>query len=393
MSLHQSTEERQYDINMMFVLFLFAVVSCFYIFQAQQLEQYEGNFMVQQIIFFVLAFAIMMVVVHFDFEYYLVLHWFLYAFGLALLAGLLVAPSSIAPVINGAQSWYVIPGLGQFQPAEFMRIFLILTLSAIIYNHHTEYSGSKNMRSDFILIGKMFLPTLPVVLLLAVQPDIGSVMLVGAIFVSLLVVSGISYKILAVAIGGPLLAILGFVISFFQFPNLMERFVFSNMDPYQVSRIQGWLNPFENQDAGFQTARALTAIGSGRLFGNDGDQVYIPEAHTDFIFAVIGSVHGFLGGAMVITLYFVLLYQILLISMRSHNAYGKYICAGVIGLFAFQIFQNIGQSLGLLPVTGFTLPLLSYGGSSLVGTMFILGIVMSVRYHSKNYFFAHHKNQ
>lgn len=381
--------EKQYDINMFFVLFLFAVISCFYIYFAQQMGQYDTNFYIRQGIFFVLAFAVAFVAVHFDYEYYLNMHWVLYGFGLFLLLALdIIGPNEmIAPLTNGAVSWFTLPVIGSVQPSELMRIILIITLSAIIYRHNQRYKENATLKTDFQLLGKMALPILPVVLLLARQPDMGSVMLIGAVFVALMVVSGISYKIVSVLIGVPLLAFAAFIFLFFQIPAVLDATLFALMDQYQVNRINGWLNPFEYADEGFQTVRALTAIGAGQLLGTTDDSIYIPEAHTDFIFAVISSMHGFLGGAMVITLYFVLLYQILMIAFRSNHAFGKYLCAGFIGMLAFQIFQNIGMSLGLLPVTGFTLPLLSYGGSSVIATMFALGMIMSVRYHSKSYMF------
>ncbi|MDQ0298728.1 rod shape determining protein RodA [Salibacterium salarium] len=392
-SFNKPTTEKQYDINMLFVLFLFGVVSCFYIYYAQQMGQYNGDFYLRQMVFYVLGFAVVFTVLHFDFEYYLNLHWFLYGFGLFLLVLLdVISPhEDFAPRQNGANSWFKIPSVGLVQPSEIMRIFLVLTLSAIIYRHNSRYREDRTFQTDVLLLGKMAAVVVPVIGLLYRQPDMGSIMLIAAIVIALLIVSGMTYKILLPLIGGPLVALLTFVFFFFRFPNFVDKYLLSNLKSYQVDRINGWLNPFEYVDEGYQVLQAMTAIGSGQLYGNFNTNIYIPEAHTDFIFAVVSSMHGFLGGAFVITLYFILLYQILMTSMRCHNAFGKYLCAGLIGMFSFQIFQNIGMGLGLLPVTGFTLPLLSYGGSSLVATMFALGMVMSVKYHSKTYFFEAQK--
>ncbi|SFE71439.1 FtsW/RodA/SpoVE family cell cycle protein [Alteribacillus iranensis] len=393
MGLQNTNTEKQYDINMLFVLFLFGVVSCFYIYFAQQMGQYDANFSVRQMFFYIIAFGVALVVLHFDFEYYLNIHWFLYGFGLFLLILLeIIGPhETIAPMINGAVSWFTLPVIGSIQPSELMRIFLVITLSAVTYRHNSKYQNNRDIKTDLTLLGKMALVVLPVLILLERQPDMGSVMLIGSIVVALMIVSGISYKLLLLFIGGPLFVFASFIFAFFRFPVFVETYLLSMLQDYQVNRIHGWLNPFEYVDAGFQTVRAITAIGSGRLFGNNDTSIYIPEAHTDFIFAVISSMHGFIGGALVITLYFVLLYQILITALRCHNAFGKYLCASLIGMLSFQVFQNIGMSLGLLPVTGFTLPLLSYGGSSLIATMFALGMVMSVRYHSKSYFFESRK--
>ncbi|MFD2705142.1 FtsW/RodA/SpoVE family cell cycle protein [Salibacterium lacus] len=393
MSLHNPINEKQYDINMLFVMFLFGVVSCFYIYHAQQMGQYDATFHTSQMMYYVLGFGVAFAVLHFDFEYYMNIHWFLYGVGLFSLVLLdVIGPNeTFAPMQNGAVSWFAVPKIGTVQPSEIMRIFLVITLSAIIYRHNSRHREDRSMQTDLWLLLKIGVLIAPVVFLIYRQPDMGSIMLIGAIVTALLIVSGMSYRILTVLIGGPITAGLAFVFAFYQFPEWVGRNLLSNLPGYQVARINGWLNPFEHVDAGYQVLQAMTAIGSGQLYGNSGTSVYIPEAHTDFIFAVISSMHGFLGGAFVITLYFVLLYQILMTGLRCHNAFGKYLCAGLIGMFAFQIFQNIGMGLGLLPVTGFTLPLLSYGGSSIVATMFALGIVMSVRYHSKTYFFEQQK--
>ncbi|WP_100399741.1 FtsW/RodA/SpoVE family cell cycle protein [Bacillus sp. FJAT-44742] len=388
--LNTETNEKQYDINMLFVLFLFAVVSCLYIFYAQQMPQYSENFAVRQLIFYFVAFGLAIAVLHFDFEYYANISWVLYGIGLLMLLVLELAPQSIAPTIAGAVRWFRVPVIGSFQPSELVKIFLIITLSTVIYKHNLNKTEN-SLKADFWLLAKMILIIIPPVFLLQRQPDMGMVMMTAAIFVSLILVSGISYKLVSVIIGGPILMIIGFIAAFFRFPHLVEQYFFSNISDYQVRRFYGWLNPAEFSDEGYHTMQAMTAIGSGRLYGNPEADVYIPEAHTDFIFAVIGGEHGFLGAAFVITLYFVLLYQIMMTALRCHNSFGTYLCAGIIGMLAFQVFQNVGMNLGLLPVTGFTLPLLSYGGSSLMATMFAIGIVLSVRYHSKTYFFDSNK--
>ncbi|WP_091275856.1 FtsW/RodA/SpoVE family cell cycle protein [Alteribacillus persepolensis] len=383
--MQNNIKHEKYDVNLFFVLFLFAVASCVYIYYAQEMSQYDTNFVIRQAVFFVVAFAAAFVVLHVDFEYYMYWSWVLYGFGLFMLLVLAVAPASIAPPNNGAVRWFEIPVIGSFQPSELMKIFVILVLSNIIYKHNLHYRHS--LSNDVILVGKMIAVILPPILFLVNQPDMGMTMMTLSIFIALLVVSGVSYKILLVIIGGPVLGILAFIYAFYRFPNFVDQYIFSHLSAYQVERFYGWLNPFEFVDAGYQTAQALTLIGTGRMFGTNTD-IYLPEAHTDFIFAIIGHTHGFSGAAFVITLYFVLLYMIIMTALRSHHPYGTYMCAGIAGMLAFQVFQNIGMNIGLLPVTGFTLPLISYGGSSLVTTMLAIGLVMSVRYHRETFMFS-----
>lgn len=376
----------RYDVNMWFLLFLFGVFSCLAIFTAQEMAQYEDNFMVRQAVFFLLAFAITFIVQHIDFEYYLKMSWVLYGFGLFLLVVLFFAPDNIAPTINGAKRWFTLPIIGNFQPSELMKIFNILVLSTIIYNHNRMYQ-EHTIQSDWKLVGKMAMVVIPPILLLTRQPDMGMIMMTGAIFASLLIVSGITYKILTLLFGIPILGMALFLFAFFRFPGVVETVLFANLSDYQVSRFYGWLNPFEYVDEGFQVARAISLIGTGGLTGNN-ENIYLPEAHTDFIFAVISHNAGFLGGAMLLILYFVLLYLIIMIAFRCHHTYGTLICVGIVGMLAFQVFQNIGMNVGFLPVTGFTLPFVSYGGSSLVTTMLAVGIALSVRFHTKQFMFS-----
>ncbi len=383
--MQNNIKHDKYDVNLFFVLFLFAVASCLYIYNAQEMAQYDTNFVIRQAVFFILAFTVAFVVLHFDFEYYTHLSWILYGFGLALLLFLAVAPASIAPPNKGAVRWFEFPVIGSFQPSELMKIFVILVLSNIINKHNLQHTHS--LPNDLKLLAKMAAVVIAPILFLVRQPDMGMVMMTLSIFIALVIVSGVSYKIITVLIGGPILGLAGFIYAFFRYPGIVEQYIFSNLSAYQVRRFYGWLNPFEFVDEGYQTAQALTLIGTGRMFGSDAD-VYLPEAHTDFIFAIIGHTHGFAGAAFVITLYFILLYMIIMTALRSHNPFGTYICSGIAGMLAFQVFQNIGMNIGLLPVTGFTLPLLSYGGSSLLTTMLAIGLVMSVRYHRETFMFS-----
>ncbi|MBB6448366.1 rod shape determining protein RodA [Geomicrobium halophilum] len=377
--------EKQYDINMMFVLFIFAVVSCFYVYLAQQQPQYDSNFVIMQIAFYMLSFMVAIVVLHFDFEYYLDLHWLFYGLGLFMLVSLALSPESIAPTINNAQRWFDI-GPVNLQPSEFMKVFIIITLSAVIYQHNNMFPP-KEIKSDLWLLAKMGAIIIPPILLLQAQPDMGMVMMMMAIAVGLTLVSGISYKLLMPLYGIPAIILGVFIVAYFRFPDVVQTYIFDHLPAYQVDRFHGWLQPLENPDEGFQVAQAMTAIGSGGMSGGSDHSVYFPEAHTDFIFAVIGMETGFIGTALVITLYFILFYLTMMTAIRCHHSFGTYLCAGVIALFTFQVFQNIGMNIGLLPVTGFTLPLMSYGGSSLLSSMLALGIVLGVHYHSKSYFF------
>ncbi|MEN0644468.1 FtsW/RodA/SpoVE family cell cycle protein [Alkalicoccobacillus gibsonii] len=375
------------DYNMLFLLFLFMVISCFYIYEAQELQQYSTNFMLRQLIFFVALFILVIAMSYIDIDYIKQSHWFLYGFGIIILIGLLVVPDSLVRgEDNGAVRWYNLPVIGSFQPAELTKIFLIVTFANIISKHK---EGSTKWKSDVWLIIKVAALCAPVALLLIEQPDMGTIMQIAAIVLSVLLVSKVSLKWILSMILIPVTAILSFVMVYFTRMDLLEKYFFVHLEDYQVRRFHGWLNPTEYVDEAFQVNLAMRAVGSGRLngIGAENNNYYIPEAHTDFIFAIIAHTHGFIVACILISIYFILLYHIVMIGFQSTNQFDLCICAGVAGLFAFQIFQNIGMNIGLLPVTGFSLPLVSYGGSSLLTAGLSLGLVLCIKANRREYMF------
>lgn len=375
------------DYNMLFLLFLFMVISCFYIYEAQELQQYSTNFMLRQLIFFVALFILVIAMSYIDIDYIKQSHWFLYGFGIIILIGLLVVPDSLVRgEDNGAVRWYNLPVIGSFQPAELTKIFLIVTFANIVSKHKED---STKWKSDVWLIIKVAALCAPVAVLLIEQPDMGTIMQIAAIVLSVLLVSKVSLKWILSMILIPITAILSFVMVYFTRMDLLEKYFFVHLEDYQVRRFHGWLNPTEYVDEAFQVNLAMRAVGSGRLngIGAENNNYYIPEAHTDFIFAIIAHTHGFIVACILISIYFILLYHIVMIGFQSTNQFDLCICAGVAGLFAFQIFQNIGMNIGLLPVTGFSLPLVSYGGSSLLTAGLSLGLVLCVKANRREYMF------
>jgi cell division protein FtsW (lipid II flippase) len=177
------------------------------------------------------------------------------------------------------------------------------------------------------------------------------------------------------------------VYTFFAFPVFFREHI---LDEYQLNRFYGWLAPYEYSNAqGFQLIKSLLAIGSGELSGKGfmNTEVFLPESHTDFIFAVIAEQFGFIGASVVISLFFLLIYRMIHIALECNDPYGSYLCAGIIGMMTFQVFQNIGMTIGLLPITGLPLPFVSYGGSSLATYMLAIGIILNVRSRTKKFLF------
>jgi rod shape determining protein RodA len=377
------------DWGLIFLLFLFFIVSTIAISSAQQTGQYAGyNFVLRQAFWYVVGFILIGFALLFDPDQYKRLAWYAYGFGLFLLGVLAIAPSSIAPVRNGAKSWFELPGVGSIQPSEFMKTFLILAIARVISSHH-EANPKKTLKTDFMLLVKIGVVTMIPLGLIMLQPDLGTSLVIIAIVSGLILVSGITWKLIVpiftgvAAIGGSILALVVYA------PQLLEKYL--KVQPYQFGRIYSWLDPYNYQkQEGYHLVNSLKAIGSGQVLGKgyQDKQVYIPENHTDFIFSVIGEEFGFIGASIVISLFFLLIYHLTKTALDIKEPFSAYVCAGVISMITFHVFQNIGMTIQLLPITGIPLPFISYGGSALMGNMLALGLVFSMRFYHKNYMFS-----
>lgn len=359
---------------------LFAGVSLLAIYNAQQLEQYAGrNFVVLQIFWYAVGIGIVALIQLFDLDQLYKISLYAYIFGVLLLAVLLVSPESIARTINNSKSWFTLPGFSM-QPSEFAKISTVLYFAAVISKHKEKYM-KPNWKTDVFLLCKIAMIVIIPVLLINMQPDFGSSMVylfIAGVFVLL---SGVDWKIIGTLIlGGAaiLLAALWIIVSF---PQMSEQVL--GLKQYQVQRVLTWFDASnQTSDDTFHFDRSLSALGSGQLTGKGMGslQVSLPEAHTDFIFSVVGESFGFVGCAIVVLLYFLLLYRMLTLGLNSfHDSmFGSYICFGFLSLLFIHAFQNIGMIVGIMPITGIPLLLISYGGSSVLSTMIGLGLVYRV---------------
>ncbi|KIY22577.1 MULTISPECIES: FtsW/RodA/SpoVE family cell cycle protein [Mesobacillus] len=378
----------RFDWTLTLLLLLFFLTSCLAIYSAQKTGQYIGqNFLSRQIFWYIVGSGIIAVVMMFDSEQYRKLSWYLYGFGIFLLIFLFFAPASIAEERNGAKSWFFIEPLGSFQPSEFMKVFLILALSSAIYAHHQNHP-SRTLQTDFLLFVKLGVITALPLGLILMQPDLGTSLVIIAIFTGIILVSGITWAIIlplygsGAAIGASILYLVIWK------PEILKEYL--GVKTYQFGRIYAWLDPESYPEYGYHLLKSLSAIGSGMLTGKgiNGSEVYIPESHTDFIFSVIGEEFGFIGGSFVISLYFLLIYHLTKTALDTNDPFNIYISTGVISMIAFHVFQNIGMTIQLLPITGIPLPFISYGGSSLMGNMMAMGLIYGIRFHHKTYMFA-----
>lgn len=385
--VHKNRNSERFDWTLTLLLLLFFLVSCIAIYSGQASGQYgDKNFLIQQIFWYGVGAVIIAVMMRFDSDQLKKLTWILYGFGLFLLLVLAVAPvSSFTPKINGAQSWFATP-VGSIQPSEFMKVFLILALSKTILLHHEKYIN-KTIKTDFILLYKLGLVTLVPVGFVMMQPDLGTSLVMLAIMTGLIFISGITWKILVPLFSG-VIALCGIIIYYVLWaPEILEKYL--HVKSYQFDRIYAWLDP-ENHAAGYHLSNSLKAIGSGLLTGKGfGERkVYIPESHTDFIFSVIGEEYGFFGASFVVGLFFLLIYHMTKMAMETKDPFNSYICVGVISMITFHVFQNIGMTIQVMPITGIPLPFISYGGSSLMGNMMAMGLIYGIRYHHKGYMFS-----
>ncbi|MER2260430.1 MAG: FtsW/RodA/SpoVE family cell cycle protein [Psychrobacillus sp.] len=380
----------RFDWTLAFILLLFLIVSLLAISSAQTTGQYASyNFVSKQLFWYVVGCVIIGMVMFFEPEQYKKMAWYIYGIGVFLLVVLAILPDSMELVKprNGAKSWFHLP-IGDIQPAEFMKTFYILSLARLITYHHEQYV-MKTVKTDFILLGKMGITLIIPLAFIMLQPDLGTSLVFLAITAALIVVAGITWKIIlplflgGLGIGGLLLWMALYAQDF-----LAKYFGF---DPYQFARIYSWIDPYSYaSNEGMHLITALNAIGSGEIFGKGygGRVVYVPENHTDFIFAVIGEEYGFVGASIVISLYFLLIYHLTKITLQLKDMYSTYVCAGIIAMITFHVFENVGMTIQLLPITGIPLPFISYGGSSLMGNMLAIGLVFSMKFHHRTYMFA-----
>ena len=281
---------------------------------------------------------------------------------------LLILVLLIGTEVNGTKAWFNIPLIGTFQPSEFMKIGLILMIAKIIENQKLS-----NFKDEIVLIIKVLLITIIPSIITFLEPDTGSVLIYCLITFVMLYVSRLRMRwfIILFIIIGALIASL-----FYLYIIKTDLFIkiFGNSMFYRFDRIFDW-----QESSGMQLENSLISIGSSGYFGKGISNIllYFPEGHTDFIFSSFASIYGLAG--MMILILTIVWFDIIIIKTSTSNRAYKYIIAGVIGSLLYQQIQNISMTIGLMPITGITLPFISYGGSSLLSYMFLLGIIISIR--------------
>lgn len=291
--------------------------------------------------------------------------------GVGVIGLLLVLIPGIGVTVNGARAWIGLPGGFQIQPAELAKITIIVGMALIL----SELHGNQKYPQGEDVLKALAVAAIPV-LLIVLQPDLGTILIVSASVVTIIAVSGAQIRWV---FGLILLAIVSGYVA-------VQTGMVSD---YQVKRLESFIDP--NADpmmSGYQLRQARITIGSGGLTGTglfDGPQTngrFVPEQHTDFIFTVAGEQLGFLGSGLIILLYLIILLRAFAIAKRTNDMFGRLVCIGVIAWFAFQTFENIGMTMGLMPMTGVPLPFISYGGSSMFACLIGIGLLQNVHLRS-----------
>lgn len=373
---HELKMLRYLDVPMLLIVMALGAISYMAILSA---KFNEPDYAEKQLIFYGVGFAVIIVSLLIDYRRIARLSYWFYGLGIVLLILVFI----LGDDAKGAQRWFELGPL-RFQPSELMKIFIIFTLAKVL-------SDSKEIRiKSWKTIVKTAVIFLIPFALIVKQPDLGTALVFLGIIASMLLVAGLDWRVIMTLVLVAALMIGSiFWLYFFQMP-ILEKI----LDDHQIERIATFIDPTADvSDDSWQVTQGMIAIGSGQLLGkgfNEGTQTkgrWIPESHNDFVFAVIAEEFGFVGASVLLCLFIYLIYRMVTIALSAQDFYGAYFVAGVIGMMVFQVFQNIGMTVGLMPVTGLSLPFISYGGSSLITNMIAVGFVLNIGMRRKKILF------
>ena len=356
------------DIWLLIIIFIFVIISTVTISSASQLIS-NDTLIFKQILWYITGFALAYFIMFIGNDFIYKNAWILYITGIISLLGLLL----FATPINNAKCWYTLPGIGTIQPSEFMKIILIITLGTMISKFNNQYSNP-TIAEEFKFLIKIGIIVLIPSILTFLQPDTGVVLIYLLITIVMLFISGIRYRWFIIAFSLIALLITFILIIYFTNTDLFIN-IFGTDFFLRIDRLLDWSN-----SSGYQLENGITSIGSGGLLGMGlhNTPIYFPEPQTDFIFAVYANNFGFIGSFLLIGLIAVFDIKLILLAIKNTSLTNKFIIAGIVGMLIYQQLQNIGMTFGLMPITGITLPFISYGGSSLLSYMIMIGIIFNI---------------
>ena len=365
----KSSSRYAIDLGIILSIIIFAIISIITIGSAEKLLPGETNLMLKQTIWYIISFIAAFIVMTLGNNFIYKNAWILYSIGVIFLIAVLI----FGIPINDAKCWFKVPGIGNFQPSEFMKIFLIIALGRLI-NDFKEKVDSPTVFEEFKFLIKVAIVVGIPSILTFLEPDTGVVLIYLLITLIMLFISGIRYRWFAIIFGIAGLA-LGFILLMYFCFNSTFIKLFGSSLFLRLDRLFAWSN-----GSGYQLENGITAIGSGGLFGYGffNTPIYFPYPQTDFIFAVFANNTGLIGATLLLILLLYFDLKLIKLAIESPNNTNKYVISGIIGMLIYQQFQNIGMTIGLMPITGITLPFISYGGSSLLSYMIMAGLIFSI---------------
>ena len=350
---------RHLDVGLVGATIAVAMLGVLMVYSATRSTQ-GTQFLAKQAVFVAVGVGVLIVTTVIDYRRLRDLAPVLYGVCLLLLAGVL---SPMGAEVNGSKSWFAI-GSFQIQPAEFTKLAVIVLLAAVADRGRGRLGGGG-------VLTMLLLAGVPLGLIL-LQPDVGSALVFIAVVGVLLLVSGASPRILVA------LAVLGVV-------GVISVFQFDLIEDYQKDRLTQFASPGgDSAGTGYNVEQAKIAVASGGLTGTglfQGTQTklrYVPEQQSDFIFTVVGEELGFIGCATLLLLYAIIAWRIWHAAQVAKDMLGTLVCVGVLAMILFQVFENVGMTMGIMPITGIPLPFLSYGGSSTLTMFAAIGLVLNV---------------
>ena len=364
---------KEIDKLMLFSMIALMIFGIINIYLASSAE-YGTLFLKRQSIWFVVCLVALYFVVAIDYtllkSYTPLIYW-----GSILL---LIVTMLIGTEINGAKGWIRLGPLS-FQPAELAKLGTIMMLGKTL----EEMNGTINEWKNF---GIMAFYSIVPAIFIVIQPDMGMTMVLFFMVVGIFFIAGLDMKI----IGGGLLTLLVAIVIVWNSGIIQD---------YQKTRITSFMNPeSDSSESGYQLRHSLISIGNGGILGLQGNSItnensvsyaaqYVPEVQTDFIFASIAEQWGLLGACFLLLLYGILISRMVAIARTSKDTFGSIISVGLVAYFLFALLQNIGMTIGLMPITGITLPLVSYGGTSLLTTVMSIGLILNIGMRRKKIYF------
>ena len=366
---------KKIDFVIVVILALLMVISITVLYSATTNTAYHGHH-IKMLRFYLLGFVAFAGISLFDFKIYMKYTPYIYAIGLLLIFSVMF----IGNTYHNATGWMTLPGGISFQPAEFFKLVLIISLAYVLIRK----------RKQSLLFWRDVLPIclltfIPFVIVMA-QNDLGNALSYLIILVGMLWIGNVKYTHALIALAIFAGSVFGGITAYKTYHDDLYKYFASINREHWVERIDPWLVPEKATDkAIYHTKNAKLAIASGGMTGEGflkGETVQserVPLTYSDSIFVVVAEEFGFIGSSILLLLYFVLIHRLILICLESRDHTGPYLIVGIVAMLLYQIFENIGMFIGLMPLTGITLPFISFGGTSLIINMACMGVAMSVK--------------